>query len=164
MFVGWGLVGGGESLGAAADKLDVLWTAPTFDNLFAGIQWEAMSGWLAIWAFVLNAWVFLIAALAVAYLISFFFTASTVVYYLLRQKIDAVDMDDVYVEEIEEQEWVEPEEQAPEGQEPQTQPEEDKPEQPSEESTSETPDESGDQDGDVQDSQDHSDQDKESDS
>ncbi len=109
MFVGWGLIGGGETLGSSADKLDLLWAAPTFENLYAGMQWQALGGWSVIWAFVLNVWVFLIAALVFAYLISFFFTASTVVYYLLRRKIDSVEMDDVYVEEIEEQQWIEPE-------------------------------------------------------
>jgi hypothetical protein len=108
-FVSWGVIGGGSSLGPATDKLDVLWAMPSFDVLFAGIQWEAMSGWMAVWAFILNCWVFLIAALPIAYLISFFFTSSTVVYFLLRRKIDATELDDVYVEELEEQEWIEPE-------------------------------------------------------
>ena len=113
-FVSWGVIGGGSSLGPATDKLDVLWAAPSFDALFVGIQWEAMSGWMAVWAFILNCWVFLIAALPIAYLISFFFTSSTVVYFLLRRKIDATELDDVYVEELEEQEWIEPETQEPE--------------------------------------------------
>jgi len=38
-----------------------------------------------------------------AFLISYFVSASTEIYYLLRRHVDATDLDDVFVEEAEEE-------------------------------------------------------------
>ena len=104
-FLGWGMLGdawvfgGGKTLGPDADKLDVLWAPPTFDSLWGSFNWQAMSGWESVGAFMIGAWVFLAAAVVGAYLISFFASSSTVIYLLLRRNVDATDMDEVYVEE-----------------------------------------------------------------
>ena len=37
--------------------------------------------------------------MGVGYLFSYFWTASTAIYYLLRRDIDATEMDEVYIEE-----------------------------------------------------------------
>ena len=34
-------------------------------------------------------------------MISFYFSANTIIYYLMRREVDATEMDDVYVEETE---------------------------------------------------------------
>jgi len=112
-FVGAGVLGGGRALSPTADKLDVLWPAPTYDLLMPAWQTEPMTGWETVVAFVVRFWVFLIAALVVAFLWSYCASASTVIYFLLRRKVDATDLDDVYVEEPEE-EPLTPEAEAPE--------------------------------------------------
>lgn len=43
-------------------------------------------------------WVWLFAALLGAYLLSFFISINTIMYYLLRHEVDATDIDDVYLE------------------------------------------------------------------
>ena len=102
-FVKIGVGVGGDKLGEGADKLDVMWTAPQLDRLFGQFSWEAMSGGESIGAVLIGIWVFLVAALVAAYLVSYLSSSLTVVYYLLRQKVDATDLDDVYVEETEEE-------------------------------------------------------------
>ncbi|HUU58555.1 MAG TPA: hypothetical protein VMZ50_03340 [Phycisphaerae bacterium] len=101
-FAKWGVFVYGNELHADADKLDVVWTAPTFGSLFGPMSWDAMSGGQSIGAFIIGIWVFLVATLVMAYLLSYFASASSVIYFLLRRKVDATDLDDVYVEEEEE--------------------------------------------------------------
>ena len=103
-FVKWGVFVGGDTLHPEADKLDVLWQAPRFDSLFGPFNWEAMNGTQMFSAVLIGICVFVVAGLVAAYLVSFFANASTIVYYLLRQKVDATDLDDVYVEESEQEE------------------------------------------------------------
>lgn len=101
-FLKWGIWSGGSSLHADADLLDVVWARPTFNNLFGTFNWDAMGGWEKTWAFAINFWVYVVAAMVAAYLISYAASSLTVIYYLLRRKVDATDLDDVYVEEFEE--------------------------------------------------------------
>ena len=54
--------------------------------------------------FFISMWVFLVAALVGAYLLSYAGCSSSVIYFLLRRKVDATDLDEVYVEE--EDEWL----------------------------------------------------------
>jgi ElaB/YqjD/DUF883 family membrane-anchored ribosome-binding protein len=97
-FVKWGLIGGGQPLSNNADKLDVLWQKPTFWNLQT-CNFAAMDGWDKICAYILGFWVYIIVAVVAAYLLTFFASSSTAVYYILRRRVDATDLDDVYVEE-----------------------------------------------------------------
>ena len=54
----------------------------------------------AAWA--ITFWAYLFVALLGAYLLSFFVSANTIAYYLLRYDVDAADIDDVYLEPTEE--------------------------------------------------------------
>jgi len=123
-FVGWGVFGGGDMLGADADKLDVMWPAPTFENLTTTPARHAMEGFMGSGAWLLNIWVFLLAAVVLAYLLSFAASSTTVIYCLLRRKVDATDLDDVYIEEAPEDEFSpqaqpqQPEQPAPSSQPP----------------------------------------------
>jgi len=118
MFVGWGVIGGGQAVGSQADKLDIMWPAPTYQNLTTTPNWQAMSGWTTPFgAWLLSIWVFLLAAVVLAYLLSFAASSTTVIYCLLRRKVDATDLDDVYIEESPEEDF------SPEAQESQQSPE-----------------------------------------
>lgn len=114
-FVKWGVFTGGERLDPSADKLDVLWATPQFDSLFGPFNWYAMSGWEKVGSSILHIWIYLVAAGVAAYLLTFFASSTTVIYLLLRKKVDATDLDDVYVEEPEEEIEAAPAEEAPEG-------------------------------------------------
>lgn len=129
-FVGAGVMGGGETISPAADSLDAMWPAPTFDNLLPQWQWEALSGWEALCAATIWITVMPVALLVLAFLVSYCSSASTAIYFLLRQKVDATDLDDVYVEEAEEE---------PLPGEPEGEPEAEEAETPAEEETSAKP-------------------------
>ena len=98
-----------------AGKLDVMWAAPKFWSFHGPMQVEAMtrSEYWASW--VLAGWVYLVAAVVLAFLVTFFLSAATNIYFLLRQKVDATDLDDVYVEEEGEAEEEPSAEQAAQG-------------------------------------------------
>ncbi len=99
-FLKWGIWSGGSSLNPDADMLDVLWARPTFNNLFGTFNWDAMGWWETFWACIINFWVYVFAAMVAAYLVSYAASSLTVIYYLLRRKVDTTDLDDVYVEEF----------------------------------------------------------------
>ncbi len=104
-WVGWWMgAAGRENYAAGAGKLDVMWAKPTFESFHGPWQFEAMSGSEAGASIVLAGWVYLVIGVVAAFGICFFFSAATNIYYLLRRKIDATDLDDVYVEEITEEE------------------------------------------------------------
>lgn len=109
-FCGVGVWASGGELDPSADKLDLLWTAPTFGSLFGRFSWDAMSSMQSIGAFIMGIWVFLVATLVLAYLFSYWTSATTVIYFLLRRKVDATDLDDVYLEETEEEPMISPDE------------------------------------------------------
>lgn len=85
------------------DTLGVIWPTPRFDHLpynvyFGGLKWSEK-----IAAGLTMAWVYLVISILGAFAISFYFSASTIIYYLMRREVDATEMDDVYVEEPEEE-------------------------------------------------------------
>jgi hypothetical protein len=99
-FLKWGVFAVGPTVGPEADKIDVLWKGPTFDSLFFGhFNWDAMNKPEAVGAFFIGVWVFVVAGTTAAYLLSYLASSTTVAYFLLRRKVDATDLDDVYVEE-----------------------------------------------------------------
>jgi hypothetical protein len=101
-FVSIGVIGGGQTVSPLADKLDVLWPAPTFDTLMSAAPSEAMSGAEPVGAWLVWFWTMLVAVTVLAFLLSFCASAKTVIYFLLRRRIDATDLDDVYVDEPQE--------------------------------------------------------------
>jgi hypothetical protein len=102
-FAKWGIFTSGDAVHPTADKMDLIWQKPTFDSLWQPLNWEAMSSLNVVGAFIIAIWIFLIAAMVLAFVVSYGVSTSTVIYYLLRRKVDATDLDDVYVEEAEEE-------------------------------------------------------------
>jgi len=101
-FVKVGVWTGGDTLREGADKLDVMWAKPTFSVFHASSNWQAMSTAEQLGAFLISIWVYLVIGIVLAFALCYCSSASTVIYYLLRRKVDATDLDDVYVEEAEE--------------------------------------------------------------
>jgi hypothetical protein len=92
------LLWGGEAVGGDS-KLDAMWTPPTFYDLHGPFNWLAMSWGEKIGAAFIWAFTGIVAVMVFAFLLTFAASASTMIYYLLRRRIDATDMDDVFVEE-----------------------------------------------------------------
>ncbi len=98
-FASWGVFRSGAGVHPEADRMDVLWSAPTFSSLHGAFNWAAMGGWEKVAAVIIGFWVYLVVGLVIAYLVSYAAGSTTLIYYLLRRKIDATDLDDVYVEQ-----------------------------------------------------------------
>jgi len=96
--------------GGTTDKLVRIWAPPTLADPWpmSGSQADVISNAEMIRAeafahFFVSGWVWVVLGLAVAFLISFFFSSQTVIYFLLRRSVDATDMEEVYLEESEEE-------------------------------------------------------------
>jgi len=107
-FVGLGLSGTDRTgIGdSGATKIDTLWPMPGWDNLKPASMPIGMEGWDAAGTFLICIWITIAAALLCAFLASFFLSASTVIYYLLRREVDATDIEDIYLEEDESNEML----------------------------------------------------------
>jgi len=81
----------------------MMWPGPSdpllplsYSPAYGSLKWsEAVGAGLVAW------WVYLVIGLIGAFAISFYFSANTIIYYLMRREVDATELDDVYVEETE---------------------------------------------------------------
>jgi len=92
----------GGAARSAPDKLTAIWQAPTLtpDTPFWGSFNHinlAGTSWLA--QVFIKGWIYLVAALVAAFMVSFAYSASTLIYFLLRREVDATDLEDVYIED-----------------------------------------------------------------
>jgi hypothetical protein len=79
----------------------VMWPGPT-ERLSYDIDFLTLRGDQDIAALLTAFWVYLAVGMLGAFAISFYFTANTIIYYLMRHEVDATEMDDVYLEQSEE--------------------------------------------------------------
>jgi hypothetical protein len=100
----WGSAYGHGASGTTSlpDKLDVFWTGPSllgetaFWGGFAGHDLAHVSWFAQLWFYL---WIFTVYGCVTAFLISFCYSAWTLIYFLLRREVDATDLEDVYLEE-----------------------------------------------------------------
>ncbi len=92
--IGSGFFGGGEDL---PNKLSGLWIKPTFDSL---VQLPPdLSGVSTVSAYLIGFWTLLLLGAVWAFLASFFFSGSTVIYFLMRRDVDFVDIGEIYIDD-----------------------------------------------------------------
>ena len=98
----------GAGMWADAPSTDPLWTtmwrgpsAPP-GRLSYDIDFLTLRGDQDIAAGLVAFWVYLAVGMLGAFAISFYFTANTIIYYLMRHEVDATELDDVYLEQSEE--------------------------------------------------------------
>ena len=103
-FVGAGMMFAARpAAGEEMNKLDVMWTSPSFTGLMPAWAFLGREHWDVVGGVLIWIWVALTVATVYAFLISFYYSGSTVLYYLLRREVDATDLEDVYLEETEEE-------------------------------------------------------------
>jgi hypothetical protein len=88
--------------GRAFPGIESMWAAPSFDTLFAAPSGaDSLEGWVSggVLPFMIKLWVNGFALIVLGYLASYYFTASTIVYHLLRRAVDETDLDDIYTED-----------------------------------------------------------------
>ncbi len=83
-----------------ANKLELLWPFSGPSALYAWPQWSQLNWWEYMSAFIIGVYVLLIVGLMFSFLVSFYFSASTVIYFLLRRDVDKIDLEEIYMEEI----------------------------------------------------------------
>ena len=89
-----------------ASNGDYLWNTlvppPERSPLAYDVDYGALGVPGSLAAFLLSFWIYLVIAMLGAFAISFYFSASTIIYFLMRREVDATEMDDVYLEQPEE--------------------------------------------------------------
>ena len=91
------------AMGMIHSDLSVMWPNPAeTGRLIYHIDYHPMNWGQAIGAALLSFWIYLIIGILGAFAVSFYFSANTIIYYLMRRKLDATDMDDVYLEQTDE--------------------------------------------------------------
>ena len=92
-FVGWWLVG------RAGRYWPEIWPPGSDYSLAYHVVFPALAWSEQIAAVLISLWVYIILGLLAGYVVSFYFSSNTIIYFLMRREVDATEMDDVYLEE-----------------------------------------------------------------
>ena len=79
------------------NKLQAIWPKPEFFNLFGLTDTSPAVATESVSAFIIHIFVLIFAGLLVAFVISFYFTANTIIYAILRKRVDNSVFDDIYL-------------------------------------------------------------------
>ncbi|MDD5459902.1 MAG: hypothetical protein PHF37_10985 [Phycisphaerae bacterium] len=91
LFIKLGLIGDA--------KMTQIWPRPEFMNVFNSALREPAANWGQSFAsFFVHLWGLIIIGIVISFLISFYFTATTIIYALLRYKIDKTPIDKIYMQ------------------------------------------------------------------
>ncbi|UCC23001.1 MAG: hypothetical protein JSW23_02720 [Planctomycetota bacterium] len=87
-----------KSSNKEAGKLAAIWAEPSFVNLsasadIAGANWSELCA-----AFLVQLFLLIIVGLLVSFILSFYFSANTIIYSLMRNRVDNTALEDVYTE------------------------------------------------------------------
>jgi len=93
---GWWLRG---TEGDATSKMELLWPLSGPNGLYSWPDWSKLWGLELYSGFIIGVYVLLVIGLMWAFLASFYFSGSTVIYFLLRRDVDKTDIEDVQLEE-----------------------------------------------------------------
>ncbi len=107
-FLGLGLFAeSGDQVG----KLEVVWSKPAFSNLLGTTDFAASTWTETVAAFVVTAGALVIVGLIVAFIVSFYFSANTIIYALMRNRVDGTDLQEVFTEPAETEQTEQPAEE-----------------------------------------------------
>src|ERR1041385_3273428 len=77
-----------------------MWPGPQHTGTLSyQIDWLSLRWDQRLAAFFYAFWIYLVVGMLGAFVISFYFSANTIIYFLMRNEVDATEMDDVYVEQ-----------------------------------------------------------------
>ena len=79
-------------------KLDSMWATPRLGRLIPPINWWAMNWSEYAGAIGLYFWLFMLVSLLGAFVMSFYFSSSTIIYLLVRQHVDGQPVTDIFTE------------------------------------------------------------------
>ncbi|MHC4144736.1 MAG: hypothetical protein ACYSWW_18850 [Planctomycetota bacterium] len=84
-----------DSSSAGADKLSAIWPAPKFMDLLGSSQNLALSWTESLAAFLIRLFLLVVLGLVVSFIISFYFSANTIIYSLMRNRVDNTALEDI---------------------------------------------------------------------
>ncbi|MGD2108636.1 MAG: UbiA family prenyltransferase [Phycisphaerae bacterium] len=84
---------------APINKMAMLWPFAGPEAMHAWPAFEGLAWWEYISVVLVGVWVLITIGLLWSFLISLYFSNSTVIYLLLRRDVDDVDTDEIYIEE-----------------------------------------------------------------
>jgi len=88
----------------AGSLWNMLWPSPSsLGRLSYSINFLSLGPGQKVGAVLLAMWVYLVICILGAFAISFYFSSSTLIYFLMRNEVDATELDDVYLEQSEEE-------------------------------------------------------------
>lgn len=89
-----------DSSSKEVNKVVAIWPEPSFANLLDSAGSVAVeTNWSESFAaFLVHLWLLVIVGLLISFVISFYFSANTIIYSLMRKKVDNVEVTDVYTE------------------------------------------------------------------
>ncbi len=108
------------------NKLTAIWPEPSFTGLRGSSSWAAANWSESLAAFLIYLVLLVVVGLLVSFVISFYFSANTIIYALMRNRVDNTALEDIYTpaaevkteptvtesEPEESRSWVEPETQS----------------------------------------------------
>lgn len=95
LFLGWTMNLGGSN------KLDAMWQSPDLGMglpFWGGFGGPELTGAAWLGQFLLKGWIYALWGAVAAFVVSFAYSACTVIYFLLRREVDATDLEDVYLD------------------------------------------------------------------
>ena len=82
--------------GQVGNKLTAIWPEPSFMNLLGSGGLATTDGSQSIAAFLVYLVLLIVIGLLAAFIISFYFSANTIIYSLMRNKVDNTALEDIY--------------------------------------------------------------------
>ena len=93
-----------RSADSTAPLWATMWPNPVANQrLVYDVDFLTLSFAQDVGAGLLSFWVYLTIGMLGAFAISFYFSANTIIYYLMRNEVDATELDDVYLEQSEDE-------------------------------------------------------------
>jgi ABC-type transport system involved in multi-copper enzyme maturation permease subunit len=79
------------------NKLAAIWPEPSFSNLLGSSPSLITSNWSqSVAAFLVHLSLWVVVGLVVSFIISFYFSANTIIYSLMRNKVDGTNLEEIY--------------------------------------------------------------------
>jgi hypothetical protein len=78
------------------NKLAVIWSGPSFANLLGSAGLEPAKWSESFAAFLVYLFLLLVIGLVVSFVVSFYFSANTIIYSLMRNRVDNTSLEDIY--------------------------------------------------------------------
>ncbi|TKJ33216.1 MAG: hypothetical protein CEE38_21420 [Planctomycetes bacterium B3_Pla] len=84
-----------DSRSAGVDKLSAIWPAPKFMDLLGSSQNLELPWTESLAAFLIRLFLLVVLGLVVSFIISFYFSANTIIYSLMRNRVDNTALEDI---------------------------------------------------------------------